>query len=287
MGSGDHDPDEGWAGPPLPPEDRLWRHPSELGSGTPAAPSTAAATKPHSRSTFGWALAGGVVVAVVAVVALELLGTLPDTEVDTAQGTQATFTSLSRPAVSTLRSEAYDPPGIAWVSIDGSPVEVPGVVLDGAGHVLVSADALTPSSNLDAVSCEGHTSKRVRVVGVDDEQGVALLEVTAPGWTAAEITTIRPQAGEEIQLLTQTATGQQAVTGMVKASRSTLEFDAAAPLDRPAVVVDASGAVIALMGTRAGRTEPTPIADALRAARRLADRDAARSDRDTPTTTHR
>lgn len=286
MGTGDHDPDDGWAGPPLPADDRLWRHPSELGHQDHNR-SPAPATPAPRRGAFGWALAGGVVVAVVAVVSLEVLGTISSTEVDTAHSAQVTLTSMSRPAITAVRGGTLDLPGIAWVSIGGAAAEVPGVVLDRLGHVLVSADTLV-SSNPDSVSCEGLTSTQVRVVGVDEDVGVALLEVTSPGWTAAEITTIRPQPGEQVRLLTQTTSGANAVTGLVTASRSALAFDAAAPLRHPAVVIDASGAVIALVGSRSGRTKPTPIADALRAARVLADHDPARrSTSGAPTTTHR
>lgn len=290
MGIGDHDPEENWAGPPLPADDRLWRHPSEIGGHTRATPPAGAPVPtPPSRNGFGWALAGGAVVAVVTVVALELLGTITETHVDTARGASVTLTSLSRPALSAVRTQTYDPPGIAWVSVDGSSPAIPGVVLDEDGHILVSADTLA-TSDPEAVSCEGLTSRQVRVVGIDDDLGVALLEVRSPGWSAAEVTTIRPQPGEEISLVTQTTGGQGSVRGLVKASRSSLAFDAAAPIRHPAVAVDDSGAVIALVGTRAGRAVPTPIADALRAARLLADHDpvdASRHSGGTTTTAHR
>lgn len=290
MGIGDQDPEDSWAGPPLPPDDRLWRHPSEFGShARPNPPIDAPVSAPPSRSGFGWALAGGAVVAVVAVVALELLGTIPETQVDTARGASVTLTSLSRPALTAVRGQTYDPPGIAWVSVDGSSPAIPGVVLDEAGHILVSADALA-TSEPEAVSCEGLTSRQVRVVGIDEDLGVALLDVGSPGWSAAEVTTIRPHPGEEISLVTQTTSGQGAVRGMVKASRSSLAFDAAVPIRHPAVAIDESGAVIALIATRAGQTVLTPIADALRAARLLGDhdpKDPPGPSGSTTTTTHR
>ena len=178
LGPGDLDPDRptrGW----LPPEDRLWRHPSELhalsGSGT---------TAQQTHSGFRWsALAVGVLgAAVVAAAAATLAshhsGPAPATD------TSLVTSPLSSPADITVGPDVVkvvdtaEPSLVALVRA-GAPASTPpvtGVVLPGGTLVLTAASAVDDGEQLVVVTSKGHRQTG-QVAGRDTRSGVAVVQL--------------------------------------------------------------------------------------------------------------
>ncbi len=135
-------------GPPLPPDDRLWRHPSEV-AWEPAAATIAA---PHGRNPRLWpiATAAGLTGAVLSVSVAVLLGLTDQAEVTT-RSTQAivargvTATTERQPVATTV---ATRPPTV-WVGIEGSDVAVDRIAAlqphAGGGVVVVSVRDDSPA----------------------------------------------------------------------------------------------------------------------------------------------
>ena len=191
------DPDalqRGW----LPPEDRLWRHPSEIqGSGPrPVSDDQASSDTPRrGRSGNRWmgAAAGVVGAAAVASVAVAVTrgpsttSSAPraiaasDTALTTAPA--ASGSSASRPVtivgpdvmkmVDTMRASLVSLSAQAGSSVAG---RVTGVVLPGGSLVVTAAASVGSATSFDVVTVDGrrHNGK---LVGVDARSGVAVVSV--------------------------------------------------------------------------------------------------------------
>jgi putative serine protease PepD len=199
-GTGDEtgSPQRGW----LSPEDRLWRHPSEvsasglsrplfphLGSG----PAGTNRRRAH-RSSLAAGAVGIAAVATTLAVVLALVdshGTTAAPKFDAQGGVNAvaaSTTSLtSMPIVGhdVMRLVASVRPslvGLEPVGADG-PVNMTGVVLPGGALVVTAASAVAGASQLDVITATG---KRLRgqVMGSDADSGVAVIE-TEGGLTPA------------------------------------------------------------------------------------------------------
>jgi S1-C subfamily serine protease len=180
FGGGEGDPDQpsrGW----LPPEDRLWRHPSETGS----SPATAgglerdgeAAPRAGLRRT---ALAVGLVgVATVATAAgvLTVGGQHTTTATDT-----SVVTIGSSVAIGPDVAKVVDDVQASLVSLvpagtkNAELPEATGVVLPGGTLVLTAAAAVVEGEHMTVLTSQGRRCKGV-VLGVDDRSGVAVVRV--------------------------------------------------------------------------------------------------------------
>lgn len=135
-------------GPPLPPDDRLWRHPSEVAWEAPVATIVA----PHGRNSRLWpvAAAAGLTGAVLSVSVAVLLG-LPDQPDSTTRSAEAivarsiTATTDRRPVATTV---ATGPPSV-WVGIEGIDVADDRIAAlqphAGAGVLVVSVRDASPA----------------------------------------------------------------------------------------------------------------------------------------------
>ncbi|MGD0378440.1 MAG: PDZ domain-containing protein [Acidimicrobiales bacterium] len=199
-GSGDEAgiPQRGW----LSPEDRLWRHPSEISASGPPRPlgpglepGTAGANR---RRAYRSSLAAGVVGIAAVATTLAVVLSLVDSQGTTAApklGTQggvdavaASTTSLtSMPMVGhdVMRLVASVRPSLVGLEPVGAngPINMTGVVLPGGALVVTAASAVAGASELDVITATG---KRLRgqVVGSDADSGVAVIE-TGGGLTPA------------------------------------------------------------------------------------------------------
>jgi len=186
----DEEPDgllRGW----LPPEDRLWRHPSEM-AGEPArtGPMGSAgisdddaggSTRVRShRTTVTVGVVGVATLAVAAAVVLSLLdapGTT--TVVRSASGNRVVATtSMTTLAfghdVSALIA-AVRPSLVRLEPVGRSGAELTtGVVLPGGDLVLTAASAVAGASQLEVVTADGRR-RRGTVVGTDAQSGVAVV----------------------------------------------------------------------------------------------------------------
>ena len=179
-------PQRGW----LPPEDRLWRHPSEvarLGRPSPVPPLFGPGPGPHvlSRPRRGSLVAGVVGAAALATTVAVLLAL-----VDTERGAVSSRAPTGGPARVTAQTTALigrDVTGLvdavrpSLVELSPMNTTVPhatGVVLPG-GFVVTAASAVAGVSQVDVFTQDG---KRHRgdVIGSDAESGVAVI-ATADG----------------------------------------------------------------------------------------------------------
>lgn len=178
LGSGDVDPDpppRGW----LPPEDRLWRHPSEM-----RALSGPGDSREPSRTGFRWsALAVGVLGAAVVAggaAALTSHGGGPlratDTSLVTAPSTSSADITVGPDVVKVVDSAA---PSLVALVPSGTPASTPpitGVVLPGGSLVLTAASAVDDGEQLTVVTARGHRHSG-QVAGRDERSGVAVVRL--------------------------------------------------------------------------------------------------------------
>lgn len=198
-GSGDEAgiPQRGW----ISPEDRLWRHPSEVSAlGTPRpVPAFGAGERAWHRPRARRAsLAAGVVGAAAIATSLAVVLTLVDTKgtttalkSDSAVGSNmitASTTSLtSMPIVSHDVMRLVDSVRPSLVRLEplgaSGPAHLTGVVLPGGELVVTAASAVAGLSELSVVTANG---KRLlgHVVGADARSGIAVVR-TEGGLTPA------------------------------------------------------------------------------------------------------
>ena len=156
----------GFSGDPLPPEDRLWRHPSEV-HGAPAA-----GPRRWGLLPVGLGVLGG---AAVSVLGLWAIGAF-----DEAPRPSGAEERLATP-VSTILVGPPSPGSISEVA-DGlvamrvGPVEGSGVVLRDDGLVLTTADLVRDQPQVQVWGVDG-VRHEGEVVGVDPETDVAVVHV--------------------------------------------------------------------------------------------------------------
>jgi S1-C subfamily serine protease len=191
------------------PEDRLWRHPSEVsGLGLPRRSSSFFETGSdgwHRRRARRASLAAGVVGAAAMATTIAVVLTLVDTNgtstslrTDSADGSNmiaATTSLTSMPVVGhdVMRLVASLRPSLVGLeSIDANgPAPMTGVVLPGGELVVTAASAVAGASQLDVITAKGKRL-RGRVMGSDARSGVAVIS-TVGGLTPA------PFADEDVQ----------------------------------------------------------------------------------------
>jgi S1-C subfamily serine protease len=188
----------GW----LSPEDRLWRHPSEvsgLGLPRPVSPYlTSGAARRQRRRARRAALAAGVVGAAAIATTLAVVFTFIDSKgtaaalkADTGAGSNviavSTTSLTSAPVVGhdVMQLVAAIRPSLVGLEpVDGNgPVRMTGVVLPGGEFVVTAASAVAGASQIDVVTATGRRM-RGHVVGSDPHSGVAVIS-TDGGLTAA------------------------------------------------------------------------------------------------------
>lgn len=169
-------PARGW----LPPEDRLWRHPSELRSSPTTSPEPGS-----SRSGMRWTLlaAGALSVVVATTVAAVVTGdrstnlTATDTSVAVGPDVVKVVEAVEDSLVSLIPSGRSHPAAHAT-----------GVVLPSGDLVVTAASAVHEGEHLSVVSANGQRQTGT-VEGVDDLAGVAVVwvhEKLVPGSFADE-----------------------------------------------------------------------------------------------------
>lgn len=172
--------DDAAAGRPMHPDDRLWRHPSELAWIAPssAAASLPAPTEPGPRPARVWSLAltSGLTGAALALGMVALIGGLATGGEDgTAVDRFApTGTAATTPTGLAAVAEAILPSVVRVEAADGTGGT--GVVLLDDGHVLTSAHVVAGADEVRLIVADG-TSVPAQVIGVDD---VTELAVVAP-----------------------------------------------------------------------------------------------------------
>jgi S1-C subfamily serine protease len=293
----DRDPD-GLDGPgPLPPEDRLWRHPSELAAGMapPAAWSTPRATDPHRRLMMVGALVSASLAG--AVVAVGAMWVARPTRVVTRSATASTAVATATvafapgflPTEQLAQRLAPSLPGVR-AARSGTWTDGTGVWLDDDGFLAAPTTLVLGADEVVVTGPDG-IARPALVVGSDPATGVSTLRVARTTGTPLPRSLALPRVGERVALLGAGPTAAAAPTAATvatatisapaaRATIGTLVLHDAIALDRGVphgavggVVLDADGRVVGLtVGLDdEGTTVASPAAEALAAADDLRD----------------
>lgn len=204
----DEDPEDARPRPdlPLPPEDRLWRHPSELGAPTPAAarPEPADTRRPATLPLLAGACLAGALVAAGAMWFARPT-TVVERELPTA-ATADTRTSATFVAADALPTEALgveQGPSVARIQVLGDDGWTGGSALriDDAGTLATALPFVAGAREIVLVEADG-TTRPVEVIGADPATGVAALLApdAAPG-PAVTVADRRGRAGQQAALI--------------------------------------------------------------------------------------
>ena len=260
----DDPPDDlGYSSPPT-LDDRLWRHPSELG--------VLGLVPPERRRSPLWrALLAGVAGALVTLAVLALLGRLGEDGDDAAP---AVVREVARPAAAPVEASASVVriaqevrPAIAKVRAEGGTSTASGsaVIYRDDGHLLTNAHLVEGADAIEVSLADGSTHE-VRLVGTDELTDIAVLRLpqapdgetypTAVLGTAAHLAVGQPVVaiGSPLGL----AGGSSVTTGVVSALGREVEAEGTSLLDMVqtdaaispgssgGALVDGTGAVIGI-----------------------------------------
>lgn len=240
--------------PPPHPDDRLWRHPSELGRARPAG--TGAGGR-HPGRPWGVVAAAGTAGAVLAGAGVLALGL----------GDRPGVRPVERVALDTVSSSLGDgdqagisgirqrvAPALVGVEAGGS-----GVVVRDDGIVLTSAALATGTGPLDVRLPDG-SSAEAEIVGADPATGVGVLDLAGTGYSTGVLAPGTPSSGESsFTVSVGAAGGASTVAALIGAARryvtpagATIDAVVETTGDTPAhalggPLVDPEGAVVGIV----------------------------------------
>jgi S1-C subfamily serine protease len=186
--------------PPLPPEDRVWRHPSELGGTAASAAGFVAPTRSGHPSRTRVALAaavgatGALLIVVLATSALRSGG---GGAAATVEPSVSTFSfapttvggdGLGRPAEGAVHLVATTPGGQRLAS---------GIVLDARGTIATTAAAVLGATGLVAYLADGREYDAT-LLGVDTDSGAAVVRVGAQPLAASSGWAVTLSTGDTV-----------------------------------------------------------------------------------------
>ena len=183
--------------PPLPPDDRLWRHPSEM-SGQPSRPgdlgpsmaSPPSATPPASvgnpsRQLLLASVIGllGVASLLAIIAATGVLGGRDRTDTASARG--AGGPGADELPATTLAALS---PALVRVTVDRPSGETiaGGLIIASDGHLVTSADAIISARSITVTTADG-TAHNATVVGSDATDDIAVLDIDGEGMVTAQL----------------------------------------------------------------------------------------------------
>ena len=153
--------------PPLPAEDRLWRHPSELAASSPSPVPTARTSAPPRRRTAALTAATILLLALGGFVAMRTFDQGPATlEAADATPQEAAMAALG-PAVARLSGDRA-----------GTPISATAVVYRSDGYLLTTEDAVADVTDPTIALSDGRTLPAT-IVGADPVSGIAVVKVDA------------------------------------------------------------------------------------------------------------
>lgn len=178
----DHDDRDAFE-PPLPPEDRLWRHPSEMAAGG-TGERIELVTRP-SRGRVVAAAAAGLALGAVATVGV-LVGTGTLDEPTDGPAVERVLAAAPRPEASTLAIAEQSLPAVVRMEATGASGMTTGtaVIVRDDGYLLTSAAPLDGTEAVTVVLDDGTRAPAV-VVGRDWASDVAVLSVDQTGLPVA------------------------------------------------------------------------------------------------------
>jgi S1-C subfamily serine protease len=188
-------------GDPLPPEDRLWRHPSEVGASRRAGIAATSHPAPaQGRSMFAVAVVAGLTGAAVAVTALALTGSLSPRVIERQSVVSSTplasATTVPSPETAkTLAGGAAAAVVQIYVVEGASKRAGSGVVLQANGALLTSATLVRGVQQAKVVLADGRQFDGT-VAASDPAAGLAVVRIAADGLTPLERSTRVPAPGD-------------------------------------------------------------------------------------------
>lgn len=205
MGSDDELDDNGSSGPLLPPDDRLWRHPSELAgrTGRTTAPAAPGASRTWVvavlAGTMGAILAAGIVYSAggmrtrtVAVPAVERDLLSPVATIATAVAASGFVSASRRVQSSCVVLVAHDAHGMRLSA--GVIVRSDGMLLTTA-HTVVGAQSVVATVN-------GSRHVGAKIVASDPGSDLALLKLDGSGYDAAPLgSALEMRIGDPVEIV--------------------------------------------------------------------------------------
>ena len=163
--------------PPLPPEDRLWRHPSEVASGRVAGVPTQARARLDRRAA-SLMLLSGLAGATLAVGAVGVLGGFDDRVVERQVAVRTSVLSPAPDDVEAVATETGPSVAALLVHRGDDRTHASAVVLRSDGYLVTDAAAVAGADEIDVV-LHGGRAGVARTVGADELTGIAVLHLDA------------------------------------------------------------------------------------------------------------
>jgi S1-C subfamily serine protease len=178
----DDDDDAPVAGAPLPPDDRLWRHPSEVGAAL-NVPSTTASSDSSGTRTWAVAVVAGLIGSALSLGFVAASGQLSGEVVEkpviekVAVRPAAGVNTVSSAGASIMTIAKTVSPAIARIEVgnDGKGVGS-GILIRDDGYVVTNAHVVDQAPSLRVVLSDG-TTIAARLVGSDSLTDVAVLKI--------------------------------------------------------------------------------------------------------------
>lgn len=198
-GGPDRDPDDGWGEEPdggglrgwIPPDDRLWRHPSESGQHfIVPEPAGVATAQPSNQARSGPRIVGGATAClVVALVAAGMIMVANGTDQHNPSnpaglaalvGSPTTDPGLGRTdaagAIAAMVDSVRPSTVLLRIHRRTGVSSTTGVVVESGGIIVTPAPVLSGARSITAVEPDG-TRQPATVVGIDQRSGVAVLRI--------------------------------------------------------------------------------------------------------------
>ena len=276
----EEEPEEGDTfGELMPPEDRLWRHPSEVA--TPAA-----VTASGFRQTLGVAavsaLGGGLIVAGLWLT----LGSINTASVSPTTLERIQVQPIAAPSptdaewATVVGASAADAVASVEIEIDGEQYTIAAIGYRRDGLLITSAAAVAGAETLTVLSNDGRRLS-ASIVGADPTTDTAVLQVDAE----IEVAVLGPDhdgpVGQRLAVVgparhtaeTHIATAAMRVEGEGDVVHGLIGLAPSEVVEPGAAIVDETGAVVGFLNGLRDRGDPTatPIGAARRVAVTLAD----------------
>ena len=160
-------------GPPPPPDDRLWRHPSELGSRQPV---TIVESRPNPRRSVGIGVLSGMLGAAAMLGLVLAVGGFDHRKGVTVE--QVRLSAPKDPAPSELALADRVMPAVARVDVTTTAGSTSGtaLVFRDDGHLLTTADIVDGATAVSVQLADG-TTLPAQIVGMDRTSDVAVLKI--------------------------------------------------------------------------------------------------------------
>lgn len=180
----DDDPDwatSEWGSLPLPMEDRLWRHPSEVLLDKTESAKT---TRSGVRTLVGVALGAGLVGALVSAAVVQGLADEPGVVIER-RIESATIVADSPSAIDAAAVAATVSPGVVRIAVarsGGERANGSGVVFRSDGLVLTNAHVVRDAVEVEVTLADGR-GFAAELLGLDDYTDIAVLDIDGDGLT--------------------------------------------------------------------------------------------------------